>query len=366
MGKFSNFLTGKAKGTIKQKFSWIRAIAFVIFTVAVIMGGRFIVVGLPEVKTNVWLDTGSLPDDNIALAMTVANRDTINLCGVTVQPLTSDRKTALKNVITLLSLFGAEKVPVAEGAHNALLQQQAAIDKKYILGDLDLNDNGKNYTVDNSILYMRNAIMSLPKKEKITVVAVAPLTTEAILLKTFPEVATKIERFIIMGGAIKTPGNVTPYAEFNVYQDPDAFDIVLKSGVPITLVPLDLTQRLLVPRENFEQLLNSDKEELTLIGKLIEHISNSKDEYGGQAAPIHDMICLQYLTRPQNFTGYYADVKVIRDGEQRGKIVVTPKDDKDNDAIFILSDCTQENFVATFNEDLKKLVDYIYYFKAKK
>ena len=365
MGKFTNFLSGEAKEKVKQKFSWIRAVAFVIFIVAVIIGGRFIVVGLPEVKTNIWLDTGCLPDDNIALAMAVANRKTINLCGVTVQSITADPKIALKNAITLLSFFGAEKVPVADGAHNALLQQQASIDKRYMLGDLELEDNGKNFTVDNSILYMRNEILSLPKNQKITIVAVAPLTTEAILLKTFPEVAEKIEKIIFMGGTVKTPGNMTPYAEFNVYQDPDAFDIVLKSGVPIVMAPLDLTQRLLVPRDNFAQLLNSDKEELVMIGKLIERISYSKDEYDGQAAPIHDMVSLQYLTRPQNFTGYYANVEVIRDGDQRGKTIVTPTEKSDN-AVFVLSDCSQENFLTAFNEDLQKLIDYIYYFKTKK
>lgn len=367
MGKFTNFLAGKGKGTSKQKFSWIRTIAFVLFTVAVIVCGRFIVVGLPEVKTNVWFDTDCLPDDNIALAMLLANRKNINLCGVSVQVSNSDHKTAVKNTLSLLGYFGAKNVPVADGAHSALLQQtQATVDKGYALGDLQIEDNGNNYTAGNGVLYMRNEILALPKDEKMTIVAVAPLTTEAILLKTFPEVTSKIERIIIMGGAVKVPGNATPYAEFNIYQDPEALEVVLQSGVPVVIVPLDITQRLQLSKENFEPLLNSDKEEIVTIGRLIEHIASSRAEYNGQVAPVHDMVSVQYLTRPDNFTGYYADVKVIRAGEQRGKLLVTKANANDKKAVYVVSDCSQDNFINAFNEDLNKLTDYIYYFKATK
>ena len=368
MGKFANFLAGKKRTTGTQKFSWVRAIAFVLFTVAVIVGGRFIVVGLPEVKTNVWFDTDCLPDDNVALAMVLANRKTLNLCGVSVQALNADHKIAIKNALSLLSLFGAKNVPVVDGAHNTLLQRrQTCIDEQYALGDLQLEDNGKNYTAADGLLYMRNEILSLPSDEKITIVAIAPLTTEAILLKTFPDVASKIERIIIMGGAINIQGNAAPHAEFNAFQDPEALDVILKSGVPIVMVPLDITQRLQVTNEEFEPLLKSDKEELVMIGQLIERIANSREEYKGQVAPIHDMVSIQYLTRPENFTGYYANVEVVLEGNERGRVIATQTNDKNNkNAVYIVSDCLQENFISAFKEDLKNLTDYIYYFKAKK
>lgn len=353
----------KPKGKL---FSWLNAIAFVLFVVAVIVCGRFLVVGLPEAKENVWLDTTALPDGNVALATTLANRKTINLCGVTVQSLGQDSRLTIKNTLSLLSLFGAKNIPVADGAHGALVQDQAVLDTRYAVKDLGLKDDGDNYTEPNSILSMKNTILALPKDEKITIVALAPLTTEAMLLKTFPEVTPKIARIIFMGGTINAPGTQTKDAEFNIYQDPEAFDIVLKSGVPIVLVPLDLTQSLKLTREDFEQLLKSDKEELVQLGHFINQISHSREEFNGQVAPVHDMVCIQYLTNPQNFKGYYADIEVVKNGEQRGKITVTRKSDNAQNGVFVLSECSLQDFVRTFQNHLKELTDYIYYFKVQK
>ena len=366
MGNFANYLTGKEKSTDYQKFSWLRAIAFVVFVVAVIICGRIVVVGLPDKQENVWLDTSDLPDENVALATTLANRRTVNLCGVTVQPLGLDRNVAIKNTLSLLSFFGAKDIPVADGAHGALVQEQAAADTRYALDDLGLKDNGKNYTEANNILSMRNAILSLPKDEKITIIALTPLTTTAVLLKNYPEVAPKISRIIFMGGAINVPGTQTKDAEFNIYQDPEAFEVVKDSGVPLVMIPLDLTQSLKLSREDFEPLLNSDKEELVQIGRFIDQISKSREEFKGQVAPVHDMVCVQYLTNPENFKGYYADVEVIKTGEQRGKITVTPKEDGSKGGVYILSECSEENFVKTFKQHLDALTEYIYYFKVQK
>ena len=366
MGNLANYLTGKDKTAGFQKFSWFRAIAFVVFVVAVIICGRIVVVGLPDRQENVWLDTSDLPDENVALATILANRRTINLHGVTVQALGLDQKVATKNILSLLSLFGATDIPVTSGARGALFQEQVTLDSKFAVGDLGLKDNGKNYIEGNSILGMRNAIVSLPDDEKITIIALAPLTTEALLLQAYPEVAQKISCIIFMGGAINVPGTQTKDAEFNIYQDPDAFEIVRRSGVPLVMIPLDLTQSLKLAREDFEPLLNSDKEELVQIGRFIDQISKSRDEFKGQEAPVHDMVCVQYLTNPKNFKGYYADVEVVRSGEQRGKITVTPKEDGKKEGVYILSECSQENFVKTFKQHLDALTEYIYYFKVQK
>ena len=365
MGNFANYLTGKEKSTDYQKFSWLRAIAFVVFVVAVIICGRIVVVGLPDKQENVWLDTSDLPDENVALATTLANRRTVNLCGVTVQPLGLDRNVAIKNTLSLLSFFGAKDIPVADGAHGALVQEQVALDSKYAVGDLGLKDNGENHAEENSLISMRNAIISLPKNEKITIIALAPLTTEAMLLQAYPEVASRISCIIFMGGAINVPGTQTKDAEFNIYQDPEAFEIVKRSGVPLIMIPLDLTQSLKLTRENFEPLLNSDKEELVQIGRFIDQISKSREEFNGEVAPVHDMVCVQYLTNPENFKGYYADVEVIKTGEQRGKITVTPKEDGSKGGVYILSECSEENFIKTFKQHLDALTEYIYYFKVQ-
>jgi purine nucleosidase len=79
--------------------------------------------------------------------------------------------------------------------------------------------------------------------DEITLIATAPLTNLALALRSDQEGMGKLKEIVIMGGAVQTRGNITPYAEFNIYSDPLAAEIVLKSGLPITLVPLDVTQR---------------------------------------------------------------------------------------------------------------------------
>jgi len=102
--------------------------------------------------------------------------------------------------------------------------------------------------------YPRHASKLIPEvayqyPDEITLIAVGPLTNLALALKQDPAGMKKLKELVIMGGAVRTRGNVTPYAEFNIYSDPVAAKIVFESGIPITLVPLDVTHQVfLTPR----------------------------------------------------------------------------------------------------------------------
>jgi inosine-uridine nucleoside N-ribohydrolase len=135
--------------------------------------------------------------------------------------------------------------------------------------------------------------------EPVTMVALGPLTNVAVALTATPDVRDHLARLVVMGGAIRSEGNVTPAAEFNVYADPEAAQIVLRSGVPITLVPLDVTMRAIFPGEAARRLTGSDDPVERAVGELGAHVTAVYREfYGVDGFALHDPLALAVAIDP--------------------------------------------------------------------
>lgn len=160
-----------------------------------------------------------------------------------------------KNIQKVLSLIRPDKKPlIARGAEQPLKGKTIyahSVHGQDGLGGARINrEEGKEWwqfyagPADELI-----TMMARKYPDEITLIATGPLTNLALAVKKNPEGMGKLKDIVIMGGAVRTGGNITPYAEFNVFSDPLAAKIVLESGLPITLVPLDVTHRVsLTPR----------------------------------------------------------------------------------------------------------------------
>jgi purine nucleosidase len=196
------------------------------------------------------LDTDPGIDDALAILLAIASPE-LQLDGiVTVHGNCTTKQTTI-NALALLELAGASQVPVARGFDLPLVQPS-------LLALETHGDSGLGYAklpsprikpqVQHGSDFLIEQIMSNPGE--ITLVAVGPLTNVAVAIRKEPRMIRALKEIIIMGGSIRHQGNSTPLAEFNVHVDPHAAHIVFHSGIPMTLVPLDVTyQCILTPKD---------------------------------------------------------------------------------------------------------------------
>jgi purine nucleosidase len=143
------------------------------------------------------------------------------------------------------------------------------------------------------------------------VCALGPLTNIAMALAKAPEVAGKIRELVIMGGAGFELGNVTPAAEFNVYVDPHAALIVMDSGVPITMIPLDVTHQLVTTDARLAALRALPNRCGAAVAALLAAFDrNRRAKFGPRARALHDPAVIGYLLRPSMYEGREVNVAI--------------------------------------------------------
>ncbi len=277
-------------------------------------------------RIHVWIDCDPGIDDAVMLALAAANRDRLDIRGISTVAgnQTSDRVT--DNAVKLTHLLGAEEIPVARGARGPLTR--AMIDAGDIHGESGLGySNMPLPEADvhpNGIVAMLNAMLTVPNGEPVTLVATGPLTNVALLLSTFPEVKGIIDQIVLMGGAARG-GNVTACAEFNIWEDPEAAKIVFASGLPIVMCGLDVTRYCFLTPEQISDLQQSEGKIATEYGKMLSFYLDTTKEEGAGNVIVHDASTILYLLEPHLFSGTYCHVDVECQGElTRGMTVCDP------------------------------------------
>lgn len=156
---------------------------------------------------------------------------------------------------------------------------------------------------------------------ELTIVAIGPLTNLAAVLDATPDVLSQVARIIIMGGAIFCPGNITPKAEFNVWRDPAAAARVLGSDLPITLVPLDVTRKVVIDESHRARLAAGGTRSGQILATMMEFpMAQGIDGPPGRFV-IHDALAVGVLLWPELFLQTQMPITVVKDGEERGRTV---------------------------------------------
>ncbi|MGI8625512.1 MAG: nucleoside hydrolase [Geodermatophilaceae bacterium] len=188
------------------------------------------------------IDTDPGVDDAIALLVALASPE-VELCAVTTVFGNVNLEQTTDNALRVLALVGADEIPVAAGADRPLVHPQphraSHVHGANGLGGAELPGPKRRVERAPAVRFLADLLHASPSP--LTVCAIGPLTNIALLVASDPAAANRIERLVIMGGAYG-PGNVTPTAEFNVWSDPEAAHRVLGSGLPITVVGLDVTR----------------------------------------------------------------------------------------------------------------------------
>ncbi len=263
------------------------------------------------------IDTDPGQDDAVAILLALASAE-LDVLGITTVagnvplPLTS------KNARVVCELAGREDVRVFAGCDRPMARK--LVTAEYVHGKSGLDGIAlpdptmplaEGHAVDFLIETLREEAPGT-----VTLCPIGPLTNVATAFLRAPDIVPRVAEIVLMGGAYFEVGNVTPAAEFNIYVDPEAADIVFKSGVPIVVMPLDVTHKVLTTRarvEAFRALGTPVGHAVASWTDFFERFDMAK--YGSEGAPLHDPCVIAYLLEPDLFTGRHVNVEIEVKGE---------------------------------------------------
>ncbi len=219
------------------------------------------------------VDTGI--DDALALLVAVRHPD-VNVRAVTCVAGNASLEQVVRNTLKVLDVAGAGDIPVAAGAPRPLLAEArhaAHVHGNDGLADLGLPESTRQIEPIHAVELLRREILASPTP--VTLVPLAPMTNIALLVRMYPEALANVERIVFMGGSASV-GNATAVAEFNTWHDPEAAEIVLSAGVPITMYGLDVFYSVTVAADDITRLVAAAEPGAQLAGRLLQHIVSVK------------------------------------------------------------------------------------------
>ncbi|MFM5709306.1 MAG: pyrimidine-specific ribonucleoside hydrolase RihA [Aeromonas veronii] len=261
------------------------------------------------------LDCDPGHDDAIALILALASPE-LKVLAVTTSAGNQTPDKTLNNALRILTLLGRDDIPVAAGAPKPLARELIIADNVHGESGLDgpkLPDPAFAPQAMTGLELMAKCLRE--SLEPVTLVPTGPLTNIALLLAAHPELKPRIARIVLMGGAAGA-GNWTPAAEFNIYVDPEAADMVFKSGIPITMCGLDVTHEAQVMDEDIERVRAITNPVAQCVAGLLDFfmIYHRDPKWGFAGAPLHDPCTIAWLLAPELFHGVECRVDIETSG----------------------------------------------------
>lgn len=272
------------------------------------------------------LDCDPGHDDAIALILALASPE-LKVLAVTTSAGNQTPDKTLNNALRILTLLGRDDIPVAAGAPKPLARELIIADNVHGESGLDgpkLPDPAFAPVAMTALELMAKSLRESP--EPVTLVPTGPLTNIALLLAAHPELKSKIARIVLMGGAAGA-GNWTPAAEFNIYVDPEAADMVFKSGIPITMCGLDVTHQAQVMDEDIERVRAITNPVAQCVAGLLDFfmIYHRDPKWGFAGAPLHDPCTIAWLLAPALFHGVECRVDIETGGTHTSGMTVVDR-----------------------------------------
>ncbi len=268
-------------------------------------------------------DTDPGIDDACAILLALASPE-LTLEGLSVVHGNCSLQQATRNALSVLELANASQIPVAVGCELPLVQPSLLAPETHGntgLGYAELPEPRSRPTVQHGSDFLIEKILSSPGE--VTLVAIGPLTNVALAIRQEPRLISAVKEVIVMGGAIRHEGNTTALAEFNTYVDPHAAHIVYHSGMPITLVPLDVTYQCVLTSEDVKRIRRVDSPVTKFIEDATSFYMEFHDSYQGiQGCVINDPLALALTFAPElcSYQALYVDVD-IAGGVSMGKTI---------------------------------------------
>ncbi|MGC4024561.1 MAG: nucleoside hydrolase [Mesorhizobium sp.] len=258
------------------------------------------------------IDTDPGQDDAIAILLALASPE-LEVLGITAVAGNVPLALTEKNARKICELAGRPDTKVFAGAPRPLVRH--LVTAEYVHGKTgldgpDLPDPKMELQPQHAVDFIVETLMR-EEGGTVTLCPLGPLTNVALALIREPKIAPRIKEIVLMGGGFFEGGNTTPAAEFNIYVDPHAADVVLKSGIPIVIMPLDVTHKALTTRarvDAFRKLGTKVGDAAVALLEFFERFDEEK--YGTDGGPLHDPCVIAYLLKPELFKGRTVNVEV--------------------------------------------------------
>ncbi|NDW51871.1 nucleoside hydrolase [Aliiroseovarius sp. PrR006] len=309
---------------------------------------------------NIIIDTDPGQDDAVAILLALASPEDVEVLGITAVAGNVPLELTAKNARIVCELAGKSETPVFAGCDRPL--RRDLVTAEYVHGKTgldgpDLPDPTMPLQDQNAVDFIIETLRAEPSGT-VTLCPLGPLTNIATAFERAPDIIERVQEIVLMGGAYFEVGNVTPAAEFNIYVDPQAADIVFTSGVPLVVMPLDVTHKALVtkPRNDAFRALPGD------VGHAVAEMTDFFErfdihKYGSEGAPLHDPTVIAYLIRPDLFTGRHINVQIETTSELTMGMTVADwwgVTDHAPNAMFI-GDLDADGFFALLTERIARL-----------
>ncbi|MEL6608739.1 MAG: nucleoside hydrolase [Pseudomonadota bacterium] len=256
------------------------------------------------------IDTDPGQDDAVAILLALASPE-IDVLGITAVAGNVPLDLTTRNARVICELAGKPDTKVFAGCDRPM--GRALVTAEHVHGKTGLN----GYDLPDPVMPVQDQhavdfiIDTIRATDGVTLCPLGPLTNIGTALRQAPDIADRIAEIVLMGGAYFEVGNITPAAEFNIYVDPEAADIVVKSGVKLTFAPLDLTHKMLTSAEWIAEMRALG----TKVGDAVAGWTDFFErfdvaKYGSKGGPLHDPCVIAHLIDPTLFTGRHCNVEI--------------------------------------------------------
>ncbi|WP_299359949.1 nucleoside hydrolase [uncultured Paracoccus sp.] len=261
------------------------------------------------------IDTDPGQDDAVALLLAMASPE-LEVLGITCVAGNVPLALTARNARIVCELAGRDDIPVFAGCDAPLQRRLVTAEHVHGRSGLDgitLPDPVMPLQDRHGVDFLIDTLRSEPAGT-VTLVPIGPLTNIATAFRRAPDVVGRVKQVVMMGGAYFEVGNVTPSAEFNIFVDPEAAQVVFASGVDLVVLPLDLTHRALTSRAWVERMRVTGP-----VGRAVASWTDfferyDQQKYGNAGAPLHDPCTIAWLLRPDLFDGRRINVEIETEG----------------------------------------------------
>ncbi len=259
------------------------------------------------------IDTDPGQDDAVAILLALASPEELDVVAITTVAGNVPLALTTRNALTMCELAGRTDIPVHAGSIRPMVRD--LVTAEYVHGKSGIDGAGlpeptmvvtEGHAVDAIIELTMSADVG-----ELTICPLGPLTNIGLALLREPRIAERLREIVLMGGGFFAGGNRTPAAEFNIYVDPHAADVVFHSGIPITMMPLDVTHKALTLPEYVARFAAIDTPAGRAVHGMLDFFERFDIErYGTEGGPLHDPCVIAYLLDPGLFGGKHVPVRI--------------------------------------------------------
>jgi purine nucleosidase len=264
------------------------------------------------------IDTDPGQDDAAAIMLALGSPEEIDLLGVTTVAGNVPLSRTQTNARIVCEFSGRPDVKVFAGCDRPLMRPP--VTAEYVHGPTGLD--GPELFEPTMPLQAMNGVdfiietLRAQEAGTVTLCTLGPMTNVATAFQRAPDIISRVKEVVMMGGAYFEVGNITPAAEFNIYVDPEAASIVLKSGAPVTMMPLDLTHKVLTLKARVEKIRALGNRAGVALAEMLDFFERfDVEKYGSDGGPLHDPTVIAYLIKPEIFSGRHCNVEIELNSE---------------------------------------------------